>query len=98
MRPHGTEPILSFGRMPLHANGSRPANNHSMNIGFAHLTPSWLRQNNPTGKIALNLSGKSPLKIRPSHPARGALAIVTNAGWDAVDATALGVTRDRRAA
>jgi hypothetical protein len=69
-----------------------------MNIGFAHLTPSWLRQNNPTGKIALNLSGKSPLKIRPSHPARGALAIVTNAGWDAVDATALGVTRDRRAA
>ena len=25
------------------------------------------------------------------------MAVVTNAGWDAVDATALGVTRDRRA-
>ena len=31
-----------------------------------------LRQNNPSGKISLNPSGKSPLQIRPSHPARGA--------------------------
>jgi hypothetical protein len=31
-----------------------------------------LRQNDPTGKISLNPSGKSLLQIRPSHPARGA--------------------------
>jgi hypothetical protein len=27
-------------------------------------------------------------QLAPSHPPRGALAIVTNAGWDAVDAIA----------
>ncbi|WP_213735698.1 hypothetical protein [Bradyrhizobium sp. dw_411] len=27
--------------------------------------------------------------LRPSRPSRGAFAIVTNAGWDAVDADAL---------
>ena len=31
-----------------------------------------LRQNNPTGKIPLPASGKSVVKIRPSHPIRGA--------------------------
>jgi hypothetical protein len=36
--------------------------------------------------IPLVPSGKSPLLIRPSHPTRGRIAIVTNAGWDAVDA------------
>jgi len=38
--------------------------------------------------ISLNLSGKSKLQLPPSRPTRGALAIVTNAGWDAVDAAA----------
>jgi hypothetical protein len=47
-----------------------------------------LRQNNPTGKFSLKPSGKSPLKIRPSHLAKGRIAIVTNAGWDAVAADA----------
>ena len=32
----------------------------------------WVRQNNPTGKISLNASGKLLLQIRPSQPARGA--------------------------
>ena len=36
-------------------------------------------------------------KFGPSHPTRGALAIVTNAGRDAVDAAAFCVRRDRRA-
>jgi hypothetical protein len=36
--------------------------------------------------IPFDTSGKSPLLICPSHPTQGALAIVTNAGWDAVDA------------
>jgi hypothetical protein len=54
-----------------------------------------VRQINPTGKspklsktlsspfaknISHDPSGKSLLQLRPSHPARGALAIVTNAG------------------
>jgi hypothetical protein len=36
--------------------------------------------------ISLVTSGKSLLQLRPSHPTRGALANVTNVGWDAVDA------------
>jgi hypothetical protein len=39
--------------------------------------------------IPLNLSGKSALPTRPSHPMRGALRNVTNARWDAVDADSL---------
>jgi len=31
-------------------------------------TKTRLRQNNPTGKLSLNLSGKSPLQIRPVSP------------------------------
>jgi len=38
---------------------------------------------------SLNTSGKSLLQLRPSHPARG-VAHVTNARWDAMDATASG--------
>jgi hypothetical protein len=38
--------------------------------------------------ISLNPSGKSPLKIRPSRPQEGRLAIVTDVGRDAVDAAA----------
>jgi hypothetical protein len=37
---------------------------------------------------------KSLLELRASHPTRGALAIVTNAGRDAVDAAASGAQRD----
>jgi len=37
-----------------------------------HPTAPGLRQNNPTGKISLNASGKSALSVRPSHPAGGA--------------------------
>jgi hypothetical protein len=40
--------------------------------------------------ISLNPSGKSPLEICPSHPKRGGSRVVTNARWDAVDATASG--------
>jgi hypothetical protein len=47
--------------------------------------------------ISLHPSGKSSLQIRaiPSH--RGRIAIVTDAGWDAVDAAASCAQRDRRA-
>jgi hypothetical protein len=52
-------------------------------------TTSWLRQNNATGKIPLNLSGKSALPARPVLSRQeGRIAIVTNAGGDAVDAAA----------
>src|SRR5258708_36139502 len=63
-------------------------------MGFAkcstHPTAQpWLRQNNPTGKIPLNLSGKSALPARPILSRQeGRIAIVTNVGGDAVDATA----------
>src|SRR6202048_1291275 len=40
--------------------------------------------------ISLNPSGKSLLEIRPSHPTRGGSRVVTNARWDAMDATAAG--------
>ena len=48
--------------------------------------------------IPLNPSGKSKLKSAASHPSEGRFAIVTDAGWDAVDATASGASRVRRAA
>src|SRR5260370_38153875 len=52
-------------------------------------TTSWLRQNNATGRIPLNLSGKSALPVRPVLSRQeGRIAIVTNAGGDAVDAAA----------
>ena len=48
--------------------------------------------------IPLNPSGKSKLKSAASHPSEGRFAIVTDAGWDAVDAAASGAKRVRRAA
>ena len=40
--------------------------------------------------ISLEPSGKSVLELFPSTPKEGRIAIVTNAGLDAVDAAALG--------
>jgi hypothetical protein len=37
---------------------------------------------------------KSILELSPSRSTEGRIAIVTDAGWDAVDAAALGVKRD----
>ena len=37
---------------------------------------------------------KSPLELFASHPTEGRIAIVTDAGWDAVDAAVLGAQRD----
>src|SRR5258707_1118419 len=55
----------------------------------AHTEAPWLRQNNATGKIPLKLSGKSALPARPVLSRQeGRIAIVTNAGGDAVDAAA----------
>jgi hypothetical protein len=39
---------------------------------------------------------KSPLELLPSHPTEGRIAIVTDAGWDAVDAAAFCARRDCR--
>ena len=41
--------------------------------------------------ISLSPSGKSSLYFGPSHPGEGRFAIVTDAGWDAVDAAASSV-------
>jgi hypothetical protein len=47
--------------------------------------------------ISVPTHPKSHLELCASHPTRGALAIVTNAGWDAVDAAAFCARWDRRA-
>jgi hypothetical protein len=44
--------------------------------------------------ISLHPSGKSSLQIRAIPPHKGRFAIVTDAGWDAVNAAASGVKRD----
>jgi hypothetical protein len=60
--------------------------------------PRALRQNNPTGKISLLLSGKSLLGLAPSCPrGRGVGHRHRTLGWDAVDAAASGVKCVRRA-
>jgi len=58
-------------------------------ITQAQPTAPCLRQNSPSGRISLNVSGKSPLQARPVFSRQeGRIAIVTNAGGDAVDAAA----------
>jgi hypothetical protein len=65
----------------------------------AVICPSGSFVSSPLCKnISLHPSGKSSLQIRaiPSHT-EGRIMIVTNAGWDAVDAAAFCVRRDCRA-
>jgi len=71
-------------------------------LAAKHLLPHKRRRNLPDGQISkdlsspfhknisLNPSGKSPLEARPSHPNRGGSRVVTNARWDAMDATVSG--------
>ncbi len=66
-------------------------------------------ENRPTGKSAktcpalrakifrLTRRANHLYKLAPSHPMRGGSRVVTNARWDAMDATASGAQRDRRA-
>ena len=54
-----------------------------------HFCLSEIVSSPPCKNKSLNTSGKSLLQIRPSHPTRG-VAHVTNARWDAMDATASG--------
>jgi len=66
-------------------------------------------ENGPTGKSAktcpalpaeifrLTRRANHLYKLAPSHPTRGGSRVVTNARWDAMDATASGAQRDRRA-
>src|ERR1700738_3881439 len=69
-------------------NGGRPVWARRKRA-FADPEAPRLRQNNPTGRIPLNLSGKSALPVRPVLSRQeGRIAIVTNAGGDAVDAGA----------
>src|SRR3954464_9179875 len=42
----------------------------------------------PESKIFLFFGNRNRRMVRPSHPTRGAIAIVTNVRWDAVDARA----------
>jgi len=47
--------------------------------------------------ISVPIYPKSILELSLSHPTEGRIAIVTNAGWDAVDAAAFCARRDGRA-
>ena len=47
--------------------------------------------------ISVPTHPKSHLELSPSRPTEGRIAIVTDAGWDAVDAAAFGTCGDRRA-
>src|SRR6202048_1676177 len=58
-------------------------------VGGLEAAPEGLRQINPTGKISLSQSGKSPLRLTPSCPrGRGVGHRHRTLGWDVVDATA----------
>src|SRR5260370_31039635 len=60
-------------------NGGRPVWARRKRA-FAHPEAPRLRQNNPTGRITLNLSGKSALPVRPVLSRQESRnAIVTNA-------------------
>jgi len=62
-------------------------------IGFDMLIPL----SSPVSKnILLLVRPKSHPYPSLSRPTEGRIAIVTNAGWDAVDAAALGARRDGR--
>ena len=47
--------------------------------------------------ISVPTHPKSHLELSPSRPTEGRIAIVTDAGWDAVDAAAFCARRDHRA-
>ena len=78
-------------------------------ISAAAIEPSSGRNNCPTGKSAktcpapfakifrLTRRANHLYKLAPSHPMRGGSRVVTNARWDAMDATASGAQWDRRA-
>ena len=75
----------------------------------ASLHPGYSRVICPSGGLVSSLISdfpknisvpthpKSDLELFASHPTRGRIAIVTDAGWVAVDAAASGAQRDGRA-
>jgi hypothetical protein len=76
---------------------------HSINTPLARkggllICPTGCPTNFASSARAKNFSlsqlAETDLLIPPSHPTEGRIAIVTDAGWDAVDAAALGVQRD----
>ena len=78
-------------------------------ISAAAIEPSNGRTNRPTGKSAktcpapptkifrLTRRANHLYKLASSHPKRGGSRVVTNARWDAMDATASGAQWGRRA-
>jgi hypothetical protein len=85
----------------------------SYGLSIARTSPEvWLKittENCPTGKsvktcpapfakiFRLTRRANHLYKLAPSHPMRGGSRVVTNARWDAMDATASGAQYDRRA-
>jgi hypothetical protein len=64
----------------------------------SHIRAQQLRQNNPTGRIPLNPSGKSGIPVRPVSPdKRGVAQRHETRGLDAVDAGDGGDDRLKRA-
>jgi len=97
------KPIDPKRPRPNVRDGSSPQNGYSqgqsacLKRGRCDWQP-WLRQNNPSGRIFLPSSGKSPLGVLPSCPrGRGVGHRHRTLGWDAVDAAASCARWDRRA-
>jgi hypothetical protein len=75
-----------------------PRNDGWIFVRFAKKRPSGDSVSSPVSKnISLSLLPKSILEAPPSRPTEGRLAIVTDAGRDAVDAAASGAQVIRRA-
>ena len=110
LRANKSTPRSLIGRLGRAQRNPTPSQNVEM--GIASLHPSY-GSRHPTGKsvvatkscpapsaknISLSPSGKSVLPARPVLSRQeGRFAVVTNAGWDAVDAAALARRFVRRA-
>jgi len=105
------EPTGRANARPM--TGSAKSGNHATSApDCASLHPGYSRVICPSGGLLTGLSSlisdfpknilvpthpKSNLEFSLSHPLQGRIAIVTDAGWDAVDAAASGAQRGCRA-
>ena len=84
VQPHASLPDTAGPASPSGIASCRRDTRRANHFCLSEIVSSPLCKN-----ISLNTSGKSPLLIWPSRPTRG-VAHVTNARWDAMDATASG--------
>jgi hypothetical protein len=79
------DPLAPSGLQPLYRVVICPSG--GVSTGVSSLISDFPKN------ISVPIHPKSILELFASHPTEGRIAIVTDAGWDAVDAAALGVKR-----